>query len=95
LRAPALRKAEISVEKTLEHLTETAYAKVRKATTRQEKLRGLELLMKHQGLFERDNLHPRARDHNYLAVSMGYCINALPHIGNTDVSRPTVDWDTS
>jgi hypothetical protein len=59
LRAPALRKAEITVEKTLEKLTETAYATVRKATTRQEQLRGLELLMRHQGLFERDNLQKK------------------------------------
>jgi hypothetical protein len=59
LRAPSARSAQISIDRTLQHLTETAYATIRKAATRQEKLRGLELLMKHQGLFELDNLQKK------------------------------------
>lgn len=58
LRAPALRAAEISAERTLREVADIGYSdpKAEGSTIKyRDKLTALEMLIKHQGLYERDN----------------------------------------
>jgi terminase small subunit-like protein len=55
LRAPAAQKALLSIEKTAEHLAQAAYAKPKKGVTWGNKLEAIEKVMRHLGMFERDN----------------------------------------
>lgn len=55
LTAPALRIAELSVERTIQELARGAYSDPEAAPTWSDKISCLDKVMKHQGLYERDN----------------------------------------
>jgi terminase small subunit-like protein len=58
LRAPALRRHEVSVEKTVGEIATAAYGAVDEVLTWPAKLKALEMLARIDGLFERDNRQP-------------------------------------
>ena len=55
LRAPTLRRHEVSVDKTLDEIAIAAYGVVDDVLTWPAKLKALEMLARIGGLFERDN----------------------------------------
>lgn len=54
LRAPAIEAAQLSEERTLKELAKLAYDESGEVA-HSDKLRALDMAMKHQGLFEKDN----------------------------------------
>lgn len=54
IRAPAIEAAQLTEERTLKELAAIAYAEGATVAT-SDKLRALDMAMKHQGLFEKDN----------------------------------------
>jgi terminase small subunit-like protein len=58
LRAPALRRHEVSVDRTMNEIAIAAYGVVDEVLTWPAKLKALEMLARIDGLFERDNRQP-------------------------------------
>lgn len=58
LRAPAIEAAQLSEERTLKELAKLAYDESGEVA-HGDKLRALDMAMKHQGLFEKDNAQQR------------------------------------
>lgn len=58
LRAPGVEAAQLTDERTLRELASIAYAEAGTVST-SDRLKAIDLAMKHQGLFEKDNSQQR------------------------------------